>query len=184
MACRCLPTAQPPGAVAAVVDALGDIARGQKAAPAAAQSGAPQPSPAASSDPAAIPAAACGAVQETDAGEGHGRDAEPRLAATVIAAQVLESAPGAARRATRRAVTADPADPAAAGQLPPGLLLHAAPIAGTVANAHAAARDARPWPAGSPAGHAAEQPAASAMTPAVAAGLRGRHGGAGPRPGK
>ena len=112
--------AQPPGAVAAVVDALGDIARGQKAAPAAAQSGVSQPSPAVSSDPVAIPVAAGGALQATDAGEGQGADAE---AATVIAAQVLESAPGAARRATRRAVTADPPDPAAA-QLPPGLQLH------------------------------------------------------------
>ena len=185
--------ASPPGAVAAVVDALGDIACGQKAASAEVQSGAPQPSAAALGDPPATPvagrgalqvlgtgeghgaaqpsAAARGAVQATDAGEGQGADAEPRLAATVTAAQVLESAPGAARRATRRAVTADPADPAAAGQLPPGLLVHASPIAGMVANAHAAARGAGHGRQAAVVGAAAEQPAASAMTPAIAAGL-------------
>ncbi|MEA3219273.1 flagellar hook-length control protein FliK [Immundisolibacter sp.] len=161
--------AQPPGAVAAVVDALGDIARGQKAAPAAAPSGASQPATAASSDPVAIPVAACGALQATDAGEGQGADAE---AATVIAAQVPDGAPGAPRRATRRAVTADPADPAAAGPLPPGLLLSAAPIAGAVANAHAAAADAGHGRQAALAGQVGEQAAASAMTPAVAAGLQ------------
>ncbi len=160
---------QPSGDVAAVVDALGDIARGHKAASAAAQSGAPQPSSTASSDPPAIPVAARGAPQATDAGEGRGADAE---AATVIAAQVPESAPGAARRATRRAVTADRADPADVGQLPPGLLLHAAPIARTVANAQAAGPDAGHGRQTAVVGQAAEQPTASAMTPAVAAGLQ------------
>ncbi|HEX2797412.1 MAG TPA: flagellar hook-length control protein FliK [Immundisolibacter sp.] len=161
--------AQPSGAVAEVVDALGDIARGQKAASAAAQSGAPQSSSTVSSDPVAIPVAACGVLQATDASEGKGADAE---AATVIAAQVSESAPGAARRATRRAVTADPADPAAAGQLPPGLLLHAAPIARMVANAVAAGPDAGHGRQAAVVGAAAEQPTASAMTPAVSAGLQ------------
>ena len=198
-----LADAQPPGPVAAVVDALGDIARGQKAAPAVVQSGAPHPSAAASGAPSATPVAARGALQVTDSGEGHdapkpsaaasgdlpatavaargavpatdaaeghGGNGEPRLATTVTAAQVLESAPGAARRATRRALTADPADPAAAGQLPPGLLLHASPIAGMVANAHAAPGAGHGRQAAL-ARQAAEQPAASAMTPAVAAGL-------------
>ena len=165
-----LADAQPPGPVAAVVDALGDIARGQKAAPAVAPSGAPQPSAAASGDLPATAVAARGAVPATDAAEGHGGNGEPRLAATVTAAQVLESAPGAARRATRRALTADPADPAAAGQLPPGLLLHASPIAGMVANAHAAPGAGHGRQAAL-ARQTAEQPAASAMTPAVAAGL-------------
>lgn len=166
---------QPSGDVATVVDALGDIARGQKAASAAAQSGAPQPASTVSSDPPVTPVAVRGALQVTEAGEGLGADAE---AATVIAAQVAESAPGAARRATRRAVTADradPADPAAASQLPPGLLLHAAPIARTVANAHAAESAAVPGTGHSRqaavVGAAAEQPVASAMTSAVAAGL-------------
>ena len=197
-----LADAQPPGPVAAVVDALGDIARGQKAAPAVAQSGAPQPLAAASGAPPATPVAARGALQvtdsseghepqpsaaasgdlpatavaargavpATDAAEGHGGNGEPRLAATITAAQVLESAPGAARRATRRALTADPADPAAAGQLPPGLLLHASPIAGMVANAHAAPGAGHGRQAAL-ARQTAEQPAASAMTPAVTAGL-------------
>lgn len=174
--------AQPPGAVAAVVDALGDIARGQKAAPAvvqsgaalpapaAAQPGAPQSSAAASGDLLAAPAPAGNAVPATDVAEEHGGNAAP-LAATVTAAQGVEDAPGAARRATRRALTADPADPAAAGQLPPGLLLHASPITDTAANAHAAAPGAGDGRQAAPARQAADQPAASAMTPAVAAGL-------------
>lgn len=144
-----LADAQPPGTVAAVVDALGDIARGQSAA---------------------APAPAGNAVPATAVAEEHGGNAAP-LAATVTAAQGVEDAPGAARRATRRALTADPVDPAAAGQLPPGLLLHASPITDTAANAHAAAPGAGDSRPAAPAGQAADQPAASAMTPAVAAGL-------------
>ncbi|WP_145931038.1 flagellar hook-length control protein FliK [Immundisolibacter cernigliae] len=161
---------QPSGAVAAVVDALGDIARGQKAAPAAAHLGAPPPSPAASSDPVTMPGVARGAVQETGAGEEHGRDTEPQLAATPTAVQVPESAPGAARKAARRLASEGAADPAAAGQLPPGLLLHAAPIARTVASAHAAP-DGGHGRQAAVVGAAAEQPAASAMTATGAVGL-------------
>lgn len=143
-----LADAQPPGTVAAVVEALGDIARGQSAA---------------------APASAGNAVPAADVAEEHGGTAAP-LAVTVTAAQGVESAPGPARRATRRALTPDRADPAAAGQLPPGLLLHASPAAAVV-NAHAAAPGADHGRQAAPAGQAADQPAAFAMKPAVAAGL-------------
>lgn len=162
--------AQPPGAVAAVVDALGDIARGQKAAPVAVQTDAARSAAAASSDPVATPVAAGGPLQATDADDGPGANAE---AATLIAAQVPDSAAGAARRATRRAVTEDAVDPPAAGSLPPGLLLSAAPIAGAVANAHGAAADAGHGRQAALAGQAADQAAASVITPAVTAGLAG-----------